>query len=122
MSDRAFDTQFFESILRKNPQYADVIELLGGLYTQQGRIDEGLKMDRKLVRINPKSPEAHYNLACSLALKARKADAVKSLKKALELGYQDIKWLLGDPDLQNLKDYPAFIELIKSLKEKNSFQ
>lgn len=116
-ADQVFDTQFFENVLRKNPQYTDVIELLGGLYTQQGRIDEGLKMDRKLVRLAPNSPEAHYNLACSLALKERKADAVESLITAIRLGYSDIQWLIGDPDLRSLKDYPAFIDLIKTLRK-----
>ena len=45
--------------------------MLGGLYTKQGRIADGLKMDRKLVRLRPDNATAHYNLACSLALSRR---------------------------------------------------
>jgi len=106
-----FEIQFFEGVLKHNPADTDVIELLGGLYTKQGRIDEGLRMDRRLVRLAPNNPTAHYNLACSLALKRRKADAVRALRRAVEAGYIDLKWLREDPDLASLRSYPAFLEI-----------
>ncbi len=109
--DHEFETKFFEGILKHNPDYREVIELLGGLYTKQGRIDEGLRMDRKFVRLAPTNPTAHYNLACSLALKKRKADAVRALRSAIELGYRDLDWLREDPDLASLRDYAAFVEI-----------
>jgi tetratricopeptide (TPR) repeat protein len=109
--DHDFEISFFERILKRNPAYPDVIELLGGLYTKQGRVDEGLRMDRRLVRIAPENPIAHYNLACSLALKRRKADAVRALRQAVAVGYRDLDWLREDPDLENLRDYAAFLEI-----------
>ena len=71
--DNDFQIKFYEGVLRRNPADREVIELLGGLYTKEGRVDEGLRMDRRLVRLAPENPIAHYNLACSLALKRRKA-------------------------------------------------
>src|SRR5256885_13445854 len=53
--DPAFEISFYESILRRDSRYTEVIELLGGLYTKTGRIADGLKMDRKLVRLLPKN-------------------------------------------------------------------
>ncbi len=111
----SFETDFFEKILKRCPDYADVVEILGGLYTRQGRIDDGLKMDRKLVRLEPDNPNAHYNLACSLALKRRNRDAIKALEKAIELGYNDREWMLKDPDLSDLKRFPAFRSLAASM-------
>jgi tetratricopeptide (TPR) repeat protein len=111
-SDHEFEMTFFESVLKRSPDYTDVIEILGGLYTKHGRIADGLKMDRKLVRYLPENATAHYNLACSLALSKRKADALKSLRRAIELGYQDIDWLLQDPDLNELKEHPDFEAVI----------
>lgn len=111
----AFEIQFFESILRRNPRDSDVIEILGGLYTKEGRIDEGLRMDRKLVRLKPDNATAHYNLACSLALKKRRAEAMRSLVRAVELGYKDLDWMLQDPDLDALKKHPAFRALAAKL-------
>ena len=80
--DPAFDIAFYESVLRREPGYEDVIELLGGLYTKTGRIADGLKMDRKLVKLQPDNATARYNLACSLALSKRRADVAAKLQAA----------------------------------------
>lgn len=114
--DPNFEIRFYESVLRRDPGYVDVIELLGGLYTKVGRVADGLKMDRKLVRLLPKNATAHYNLACSLALSKRRTDALRSLKRAVALGYDDIDWMTQDPDLDDLKDHPAFLHLLDELK------
>lgn len=106
--DHEFEMTFYESVLRRSPDYTDVIEILGGLYTKHGRIADGLRMDRKLVRYLPENATAHYNLACSLALSKRRADAMRSLQRAIELGYSDVDWMLKDPDLEELKLHPEF--------------
>ena len=114
-SDHEFEITFFELVLKRSPTYTDVIEILGGLYTKHGRISDGLKMDRKLVRYLPENPTAHYNLACSLALSKRKTDALKSLRHAIELGYEDIDWLMQDPDLSELKEHPDFKTVVATI-------
>jgi tetratricopeptide (TPR) repeat protein len=114
--DPEFDIRFYESVLRRDPNYAGVVELLGGLYTRQGRIADGLRMDRKLVKLQPRNATAHYNLACSLALLKRKGDALNELKRAVELGYRDLDWMEQDPDLEPLKRDPQFQALMEQLK------
>jgi tetratricopeptide (TPR) repeat protein len=114
--DPAFDISFYESVLKREPRYEDVIELLGGLYTKTGRIADGLKMDRKLVKLQPDNATARYNLACSLALSKRKADALRALLEAVNLGYTDYDWMSQDPDLESLKKSPEFKTLLAKLK------
>jgi predicted Zn-dependent protease len=114
--DTAFEIGFFETVLRNDPRSVEVIEILGGLYTKHGRIAEGLKMDRKLVRLQPANPTAHYNLACSLALSKRNSDALRSLRHAIGLGYRDFEWMSHDPDLQGLKRNPEFSAMVAQLK------
>jgi Flp pilus assembly protein TadD len=114
--DPEFEIRFFESVLRRDPTYANVVEILGGLYTRQGRISDGLKMDRKLVKLQPENATAHYNLACSLALSQRKIDALDELRRAVQLGYRDIDWMQQDPDLEPLKTLPEFRTLLDQLK------
>jgi tetratricopeptide (TPR) repeat protein len=114
--DTAFDIAFYESVLKREPGYEDVIELLGGLYTKTGRIADGLKMDRKLVKLQPDNATARYNLACSLALSKRKADALRALLEAVKLGYTDYDWMSQDPDLENLKNAREFKALLTQLK------
>lgn len=114
--DHEFEMRFFESVLSHDPSYSDVVEILGSLYTKHGRIADGLKMDRRLVKLQPRNATAHYNLACSLALSKRKSDALRSLLLAVELGYSDLDWMQQDPDLEALKSHPAFLALLEQLK------
>jgi tetratricopeptide (TPR) repeat protein len=115
-SDPQFEIEFYEAILRRSPDYTEVVGLLGALYTRVGRISDGLKMDRKLVRLEPDNPTAHYNLACSLALCKKRPAALQSLRKAVSLGYDDVDWMLQDPDLETLKPDPEFKQLLGQLK------
>jgi len=117
--DPAWEIGFYENVLRRDPRYVDVIEILGGLYTKTGRIADGLKMDRKLVRLQPENATAHYNLACSLALSSRKADALRALRRAVDLGYKDYDWMAQDPDLEALKGVPEFESLLARLQPKS---
>lgn len=115
-NDPEFEIGFFEAVLRRNRNYATVIELLAGLYTSQGRIADGLRMDRRLVQLQPENPTAHYNLACSLALIKRNGAALRALRQAIALGYRDFDWMQQDPDLDALKERPEFTALLKQLK------
>jgi tetratricopeptide (TPR) repeat protein len=117
--DPAFDITFYESVLRREPAYTDVIELLGGLYTKTGRIADGLKMDRKLVKLQPDNSTAHYNLACSLALSKRKTDALCALQEAINRGYTDYDWMSQDSDLQSLQTSAGFKAILAKLKSQN---
>jgi len=115
--DTSFDISFYESILRRDPSYADVVEILGGLYTKAGRIADGLKMDRKLVRLQPENATARYNLACSLALSKRPGEALTTLAEAITLGYDDAEWMANDPDLAALHKRPEFQTLLELVRQ-----
>lgn len=113
-----FQINFFESILKKVPNYIEVIEMLGCLYTDIGQIDNGLKMDKKAVKLMPLNPTSHYNLACSLALKGQTAKAIESLNKSIDLGYDDLEWMLQDDDLISLHDNDKFKALVYKLEKR----
>lgn len=115
--ETVFDIAFYESVLRRDPSYVDVVELLGSLYTKAGRIADGLKMDRKLVRLQPDNSTAHYNLACSLALCKRPADALRSLAHAVTIGYDDAGWMEEDPDLEPIRERPEFAILLALVRK-----
>lgn len=114
--DPEFEIGFFEMVLRRSPRDASVIEILASLYTRQGRLTDGLRMDRRLVRLQPENATAHYNLACSLALTKRNRAALRALQQAVQLGYSDFDWMQQDPDLDNLKHWPEFLRLLDQVK------
>lgn len=117
MSDTfQFEIDFCRSILKRDGKDLDTLEMLAGYYTKAGRIDEGLELDRKLVRLDPDNAVSHYNLACSLALKKRSRAAMNALRKALEKGYRDFNWIMQDPDLSNLQEEPSFVALLSEFQ------
>ena len=112
----AFDINFFENVLKRDPKNRESLELLGSLYSKYEMARQALRIDRRLLRILPNDARIRYNFACSLSLLGRKRDAVASLKNAIDLGYDDMDWLLQDPDLNGLKGYSEFESLIASHK------
>lgn len=117
--DHSFEIDFFEGVHRHNPTDPEVIEILGSLYSDLGKVDDSLRMDSRLVDLQPKNPTAHYNLACSLALKSRNDDALRALRQAVDLGYRDVKWLIDDPDFQELRQHPDFQDIVVELESKS---
>jgi len=121
---RELDTkiEFIEGLVRRDPNYVDALQILGDHYTARGRINEGLKVDERLARLEPGNPLVFYNLACSYSLAGEMDQAANALEKALLLGYRDFDWLAKDPDLKALRTNAAFDELkakIRQLKAKS---
>lgn len=104
-----FELNFYQSLYRKLPNDKRVIALLAELYTQKGSYDAGLELDKKLVAMEPEDPVAHYNLACSLALKLELTESLERLKESIRLGFKELAWILEDPDLANLRETKAFL-------------
>ncbi|MBI4575054.1 MAG: hypothetical protein HY722_02195 [Planctomycetes bacterium] len=106
-----------EATLRDDPEHVEALEVLGHLYTQDGRHRQGLEVDRRLARLRPEEPLVHYNLACSLALCGDPDGALKALKRSMALGYRDLEHMARDPDLATLRDLPEFRRLLEGRKE-----
>lgn len=115
-NDLSFEIDFCRTILRRQPYDLPLLEMLAGLLTRDGRIEEGLEMDRRIVSLDPENPVGHYNLACSLALQNDTEDAILSLRAALERGYEDFAWMMEDPDLETVRAQPEFEALIEEFK------
>jgi hypothetical protein len=115
-SDIDFEIGFLESLHKRMQTDATVVEMLANVYTEVGRIDEGLEMDLKHVELEPENPTAHYNLACSLALKSFRIEALDSLRTALEMGFNDFSWMLKDPDLKSLSNDDGFHALLEEFR------
>ena len=111
-----FELAFFGGILEQSPDYVDVLRILGSLLTLKGRFAEGLKIDRRLVRLRPEDALAHYNLACSYALLQRTDQSIKILRRAVELGYRDFRYMREDHDLAAIRHDPRFRQLLREFE------
>jgi tetratricopeptide (TPR) repeat protein len=112
-----FLLDFLESALEHHPDNTDVLFELGCLYTDTGRYEDGLAVDRRLSRLLPDNPTVHYNLACSLALVGEKDKALKALRGAIRRGFSEFEKLREDPDLSSLRGEPEFQALLELSKE-----
>ena len=99
---------FMEGIVRRDPQFVEALQLLGDHYTQRGRFENSLKVDKQLSRLEPRNPLVFYNLACSYSLNGDFDLAAAALERALTLGYRDFRWLARDPDLLRLRKHPLY--------------
>jgi hypothetical protein len=61
---------------------------------------------------DPPYPMIHYNAACVMSLTGRKADAIKHLRRALELSDTVRSYAEGDTDLDAIRDEPEVRELL----------
>ena len=112
-----FEIDFFGRILERCPDYVDVLRVQGNNLTLKGRFAEGLSIDRRLVQLRPGDALAHYNLACSYALLKKIDGALKSLRKAIELGYRDFRYMREDRDLDALRHDPRFRQLLRECEK-----
>jgi tetratricopeptide (TPR) repeat protein len=103
--------RFMEGLVRRDPDYVDALQLLGDHYTQHGRYTDGLKVDERLARLEPRNPLVFYNLACSCSLTGQFDRAASALETALQLGYRDFRWLARDPDLHQLRQQPIYRDI-----------
>lgn len=108
-----FELEFFDRILAAVPDFAEVLRAQASNLTAKGRIRDGLKIDQQLVATRPDDPTARYNLACRYAVLQQRDLALKTLRKAVELGYRDFRFMIRDADLISIHKDPRFRELLR---------
>lgn len=99
---------FMEGVVRRDPRYVEALQILGDHYTQRGRYENSLQVDKQLSSLEPCNPLVFYNLACSYSLNGELDRSAAALEKALSLGYRDFRWLARDPDLRQLRKHPSY--------------
>jgi tetratricopeptide (TPR) repeat protein len=113
-----FEIDFFGGILGRMPDYVDVLRIMGNNLTLKGRYMQGLQVDKRLVQLRPNDALAHYNLACSYALLKRSDLALKTLRRAVELGYRDFRYMREDRDLDSIRHDPRFRQLLRDYENR----
>jgi hypothetical protein len=113
-----FELDFFRGVLERCPDYVDVLRLMSKLLTLKGRYAEGLQIDRRLVQLCSDDPLAHYNLACRYACLKRRDQCLKMLRRAVELGYRDFRYMREDRDLESVRHDPRFRQLLNEYERR----
>jgi hypothetical protein len=80
---------------------------------QRGDYAEAEQRCRDAVELIPHDANGYYNLACALARQSKTDEALTSLEKAVELGFNDVAHLKTDEDLAGLRDQERFQKVIE---------
>jgi serine/threonine protein kinase len=70
----------------------------------------------KAIKLNPTDVLMIYNVACFYSVMDEKKMAIETIGKAIVAGYKAYDWMERDVDLDNIRNEPAFIELMKGKK------
>jgi len=117
--DFDFEIKFYEGIIERKPDFIEALSALGDLYTKKGLFEQGLKIDQRLAALRPDNDLILYNLACSYSLTNNLDASLQTIKKAIECGYRDFRFLEKDNDLVNLRRDSRFQEFWTSLKTRH---
>jgi tetratricopeptide (TPR) repeat protein len=111
-----FEIDFFERILSRDPNYAEVLSNLGDLFASKGCHRRALQVDVRLAQLRPRNATVFYNLACSHAVLNHAKKALAALDQAVDLGYCDLDYLLSDPDLASVRCRAEFRRILAKLE------
>lgn len=78
---------------------------------KEKKYEDAIAKCKVQLELFPKQPGPYYNMACAQARLEKKEDALASLEKSIELGYNDPGHMKADEDLAGLKDEKKFGEL-----------
>ena len=113
-----FEVDFFSRVLAAAPEFHEVLRAQASNLTTKGRLQDGLAVDKRLVALRPADPTSHYNLACRYALLKQPDLAIVTLRKAVELGYRDHRFMEEDHDLDSIRKDPRYRKLLKECRKR----
>ncbi len=106
--------------VKVNKKDIDAIYNLGVQYFDDLDYDRAIEQFNIVLRERPKHIDANYNLACIYAIKGNNDLALEYLEKALQYGFDDIDYIMNDPDLETLRDDVRFKPLIDKYRDRES--
>eukprot|EP01087_Luapelamoeba_hula_P013252 TRINITY_DN378_c0_g1_i2.p1 TRINITY_DN378_c0_g1~~TRINITY_DN378_c0_g1_i2.p1 ORF type:complete len:411 (+),score=102.49 TRINITY_DN378_c0_g1_i2:47-1234(+) len=87
-----------------------------GADKERSVMENGKKYLQSMLDLVPTHPVANYNMACVHSLLGHLQEAADSLRAAIQGGYNNLKHMMQDADLENLRATPYFNDLVQLLQ------
>ncbi len=115
LHDKLIETtlKFFARYLEQNLDDARARIFYAQTLVIVGKIEEAKKETTSALELNPNDNVMSYNAACVYSRTNEKKLAIETLKNTIIAGFENYDWIKRDPDLENIKNEPEFLELIK---------
>ena len=103
----------YPEYLKKHPDDSYKQMSFAVALAEAGRIKDAMNEGEKALKYNPKDPIMNYYGACLYSRLNENQQAIELLQKAVENGYGNFEWIKRDPDFENIRLEPKYIELVK---------
>ena len=106
-----------EASLSIQPDFSPALNQLALMYSMTGDLERALSYYKRLVQARPELAGAYYNIACLYARQDKVREAVAWLRSAVDRGYDNLKLIRTDTDLDNIREMPAYRDIISELAD-----
>ena len=105
--------EFYKRFLEENPDDGRARIFHAQMLIFAGKLEEAKKETMIALELSPNDNVMLYNAVCVYSRINDKKLAVKTLKIITESGFEHYDWIKRDPDLDNIRNEPEYIELMK---------
>ena len=96
----------------------DYYSQIGMAYVKNQQLEEAHLAFTEYEKLYPARGETYRNWAVYYALQGDKEKAISHLQKAVDLGFNDLKWLRTDSSMFSLRRHESFIKIMQAMKKK----
>ena len=89
---------------------------IGTAYVKNSQFEEAFLAFTEYEKLFPDQGRPFRNWAMYHALKNDIPEAILNLRKAVKLGFNDLKWFQNDSSMEVLRNHPEFQEIVKALE------
>jgi len=100
--------------LERFPSEARAHIFLANSSVRGGEREAAIAEGKIAAQLSPNDPVMMYNLACLYSQLNQPEIAVEWLEKSIENGRRDFEWMKRDPELENIRTHPAYLELVSA--------
>lgn len=104
---------FYDRYLEQNPDDGRARIFHAQMLIFADRLDEAKKETSIALELSPNDNVMLYNAVCVYSRINEKKLAVQTLKLITESGFEHYDWIKRDPDLDNIRNEPEYVELMK---------
>ena len=105
--------EFYKHFLEQNPDDGRARIFFAQMLIIANKIDEAKKETTIALELSPNDNVMLYNAVCVYSRINEKKLAVQTLRNITESGFEHYDWIKKDPDLDNIRDEPEYIDLMK---------
>jgi len=101
-----------DSALSQPDLTANELNVIAQTYLQVGRVDKGLQTLQRILAVNPRDSQAHYNIAVICVHQNALNEALDALEKAIQITPALRDQARNDPRLAPLRFHPRFQQIM----------